>query len=286
MLASSTIWAKSVILSFDDSVRKDVKVQLPRKFDKKDKWPLIISLHGYGGTSRLQNYYIRLRAFQNDFGFVYVAPDGLKDSNGKGYWNASEFCCDFDNREVNDVEFIKELIETIKSSDQIGRIDTNKIYLIGYSNGAFLASTIACSNEVKIAGIVTISGTGDLRDPMGELVNENQLKCEHQRPIPVLHIHGDADTTITYDGFDNGRTAHVGALAQLKRWGNHNECDEGLVKIESAINATNFVKGKETKHFKMKNCLAPVEHYKVQGGVHFGIYKKSFTKKILNFLLD
>lgn len=286
MLASSSIWAKSVTLTFDDSVRKDVKVQLPRKFDKKDKWPLIISLHGYGGTSRLQNYYIRLSAFQNDFGFVYVAPDGLKDSNGKGYWNASEFCCDFDNSQVNDVEFIKKLIESIKSSDQIGRIDTDKIYLIGYSNGAFLASTIACSNEINIAGIVTISGTSDLRNPMGELVDENQLNCEHQRAIPVLHVHGDADTTIAYDGFDNGRTAHVGALAQLKRWASHNGCDEGLFKIESAINATNFVKGKEAQHFEMKNCLAPVEHYKVQGGVHFGIYKKSFSKRILNFLLD
>ena len=284
-LASSALSAKSVTLTFADSMREDVKVQLPRKFDKKEKWPLIISMHGYGGNSRLQNYYIRLGAFQNDFGFVYAAPDGLKNSYGKTYWNATQFCCDFDNSEVNDIEFIKNLIESIKSSDKIGRIDTDKIYLIGYSNGAFLASKIACSRELDIAGIVTIAGTGDLRDSSGELIDESQLDCEHQRPIPVLHIHGDADTTIAYDGFDNGKTAHVGALAKLKRWGIHNGCDEELVQVDSPINATNFVKGKETQHFEMKNCQAPVEHYKVQDGVHFGIYKKSFTKRILNFLL-
>ncbi|MBH48197.1 MAG: hypothetical protein CME71_08510 [Halobacteriovorax sp.] len=286
LLFSTSLWAKSISLEFSTHNRKAVKVQLPKKFDQRSNWPLIISLHGYGGSSLLQNYYVRLNSFQNDFGYVYATPEGLKDSKGKGYWNAGEFCCDFDQSDVNDIEFIKVLIDRIKSSENIGRINPKKVYLIGYSNGAFLASKIACSNSIDIAGIVTISGTSDLRDSNGELLDEAELNCEHQRAIPVLHVHGDEDTTITYNGFDNGRTAHVGARAQLRRWGLHNGCDDELTPVASPFNATNFVKGKETQHFEMKNCLAPVEHFKVHGGVHFGIYKKSFTKRILKFLLD
>tara|TARA_R110000868_G_scaffold117600_3_gene312239 strand:+ start:35911 stop:36795 length:885 start_codon:yes stop_codon:yes gene_type:complete len=286
LLFSNPVWAKSIFLEFSGSERKDVKVQLPRNFEQRTDWPLIISLHGYGGSSRLQNYYVRLNSFQNNFGYVFATPDGLKDSKGKGYWNASEFCCDFDQTNVNDINFIENLIAKIKNSSEVGRIDPKRVYLIGYSNGAFLASKIACSSSIDIAGIVTISGTSDLRDSSGQLLDPLELNCEHQRAIPVLHVHGDEDTTIAYNGFDNGTTAHVSAFSQLKRWGLHNGCDEELHLIGSPFNATNFVKGKETQHFEMRNCLAPVEHFKVNSGVHFGIYKKSFTKRILKFLLD
>ena len=212
LIFSSSVWAKSISLDFSSSNRKNVKVQLPKKFDQRNDWPLIISLHGYGGSSRLQNYYVRLHTFQNDLGYVYATPDGLKDSKGKGYWNASEFCCDFDQSDVNDIDFVKELIAKIKNTAEIGRINPKKVYLIGYSNGAFLASRLACSSSIDIAGIVTISGTSDLRGLNGELLNEVELDCEHQRPVPVLHVHGDEDTTIAYDGFDNGRTA----MSELK----------------------------------------------------------------------
>jgi len=284
LLFSLNIMGKTVKLKAKYSGRKDVKVYLPKTFEKQEKWPLIISMHGYGGSSLIQNYYVRLNKFKNKFGYVFAAPNGLKDSAGKGYWNATNFCCDFEKKKIDDVAYIKGLIDEIKNSNEIGRIDPEKIYLIGYSNGAFLASKIACSNSVKVAGMVNISGTSDLRNSEGELLAVDIQTCEHERAVPFLHVHGTADETIKYEGTDNGKTGHVGAIDHIKRWANQNGCRGEFTKKPSKLNASNFIKGKDTDHFVVTDCLAPVEHYRINEGVHFGIFKKSFTKNILEFL--
>jgi poly(3-hydroxybutyrate) depolymerase len=69
-LFSAQLMAKSVTLKAEVSGRTDVKVHLPRGFKKQEKWPLIISMHGFGGNANIQKYYVRLRAFNNKFGFV------------------------------------------------------------------------------------------------------------------------------------------------------------------------------------------------------------------------
>lgn len=276
--------AKSVSLPSKVEGRGDVKVHLPRGFEKQEKWPLIISMHGFGGSSLIQNYYVRLGAYNNKFGFVYASPNGLKNNEGKGFWNASNFCCDFDQTDVDDVAYIKGIIDEITHSHEIGRIDLSRIFLIGYSNGAFLASKIACSSEVHIAGLVTISGTSDLRDMNSQLLDTDKSLCEHSRAIPMLHVHGDNDETIPYEGKDNGLTGSAGALTQIARWADQNDCKGELLALGRNLNASNFIRGKETEHLAVTDCVAPVEHFKINGGAHFGIFKRKFTKAILQFL--
>lgn len=276
--------SKSVKLPPIQKRRSEVKVHLPRGFKKQAKWPLIISLHGYGGSSLLQKYYVRLGVYDNKYGFVYAAPNGLKDNEGKGFWNASHFCCDFDETQVDDVAYIKSVIDQIASSKEIGRIDMNQVFLVGYSNGAFLASKIACSEEVNIAGIVTISGTSDLRGDDSQLLALERSLCEHKRAIPMLHVHGTDDETIPYEGKDNGVEGSVSALTQVARWADQNECKGSLLKLDRQLNATNLVRGKETEYFAMQDCLAPVEHFKINGGGHSGLLKRKFTKAMLEFL--
>jgi polyhydroxybutyrate depolymerase len=278
--------AKSVNLESTDPNREDIKVFLPKDFKKQKKWPLIISLHGFGGNSSLQNYYVRLRKFENDFGYVFAAPNGIKNKDEKRFWNGSNFCCDFEETQVNDVHYIKETIARISKHPQIGRIDLSKIFLIGYSNGAFLASRIACESDLEIAGLVTMAGTSDLRDENYNFLPLESLDCPHQRPIKFLHVHGTNDETIRYEGFDNGKTGHVSAIDHLKRWAHHNNCNGEVVKSHARLNASNFIKGKDTEVYSWKGCDAQVRHFKVLDGGHFGIYKKSFTKMILKFLFE
>lgn len=286
LLFSISLSAKTVVLKAESPLRKDVKVKLPRGFHKKEKWPLIISLHGYGGNSQIQNYYIRLGRYNNQFGFVFAAPNGIKNEEGKQFWNASNFCCDFDDTEIDDVSYVEKLIGRIASSPEVGKIDLSRVYLIGYSNGAFLTSKIACESELPIAGIVTISGTSDLRGDNQELLDPTSLNCSHSRSLKVLHIHGTDDETIRYNGFDNGKTAHVSAEDQINKWAIHNNCDEEMIKSSRKINASNFIRGKDTEEYFFKGCRAPVKHLKILEGVHFAIFKKKFTKEILSFLFS
>lgn len=99
--------ARTVKIKSQSDLRPDVKVKLPRTFKNRDKWPLIISLHGYGGNSLIQQQYVRLGLFENKVGYVFAVPNGIKNKEGKRFWNASRFCCNFDPQEVDDVAYIK-----------------------------------------------------------------------------------------------------------------------------------------------------------------------------------
>lgn len=286
LLISAQTFSKTVELENTDRERIAAKILLPRGYKKAQKLPIIISMHGYGGNAKLQKFYIRLKKYQNKFKSMVLLPQGLKDQNGKNYWNASEYCCDFWKKQNDDVAYINSLLDQIRNNPRLGKIDENRIFVLGYSNGGFFAKKLACSNEINIAGVVSISGTSDLRDKDGNLLDALDLDCDHNRPIPVLHVHGTDDQTISYDGKDNGKTGHLGALDYLSRWANHNNCQSELISTNSKSNSTNFVRGRETEHFKFNNCEAKVEHYRLNGGAHFNFYKKKFVKKIMNFLFS
>lgn len=172
----------------------------------------------------------------------------------------------------------------ISTSPEIGRIDPDQIFLIGYSNGGFLASKIACESDLPIAGTVTISGTSDLRGKDQELLSKDTLKCAHNRPVKVLHIHGTLDETIRYNGHDNGKTAHVSALDQVSRWADHNGCRGELKKAPGKFDTSYLIWGDDTERYAFSDCHAKVEHFKIVKGNHFAFYKKKLTQEILEFL--
>ncbi|HEX9102144.1 MAG TPA: hypothetical protein VF997_08080, partial [Polyangia bacterium] len=72
----------------------------PAGIDKSKPAPLIVLLHGYSANGFAQDAYFGFMQLANDHG-VYVAhPDGLTDSKGAKFWNATDACCDFDHTGV------------------------------------------------------------------------------------------------------------------------------------------------------------------------------------------
>lgn len=142
--------------------RGDSRLYLPKKFKSKSNWPLIISLHGYTGSAKFHDNHVKLRKLVDKKGFVLLVPNGLKNAEDKRYWNASNYCCDFEKKKVNDVKFIEDSVNNLFKKYK--RIDLNNISVVGYSNGAFMAQKLACESNLNIKSIATISGTFDNRD--------------------------------------------------------------------------------------------------------------------------
>ncbi len=46
-------------------------------------------------------------------GFLYAAPDGTVDADGKRFWNATDACCDLHATNVDDSTYISALIKEI-----------------------------------------------------------------------------------------------------------------------------------------------------------------------------
>ncbi len=138
--------------------------------------PVIIDLHGYSEGATIQTAASNLGVFGDARGFVTITPEG----SGTGLFVTWDTAL-----HSPDVAFIGDLL------DQVERtlcVDTRRVFLTGYSQGAFMTSTLACVLADRIAAVATIAG---IRDPAG---------CRPTRPVPVIAFHGTDDLHIAYTG--------------------------------------------------------------------------------------
>ena len=94
------------------------------------------------------------------------------------------------------------------------RVNTDKVNVVGLSNGGYMAYRLACDHSDLISGIVSICGaaTPDVVE-----------RCAGASPVHVLHVHGRRDTVVSYNPV---RGSLAGAEADVSRWATaFNGCD-------------------------------------------------------------
>ena len=78
-----------------DLGRGEIALHVPQSYDPDKRMPLVVLLHGYGGSGGIQEAYFRLAPLAEELGFLYAYPDGEVDLDGNRFWNATEACCAF-----------------------------------------------------------------------------------------------------------------------------------------------------------------------------------------------
>ena len=185
--------------------------------------PVVIVLHGYNSHSGAINRYLGIGRRINEEHFAVILPEGTKNPNGQRFWNATDYCCDFWNTGPDDVGYLNSLYEEAGNY-----VTTSGVYLIGHSNGGFMAYRMACESMPELKGIVSLAGT-TYYDPD---------RCEGAAPVPVLHLHGTSDGTIQYGGWYRttgaGRIHYPGAAQTVERWAGRAGCDvDAAAELES-----------------------------------------------------
>src|SRR5262245_25079765 len=89
---------------------RPVVLEVPKAYDGSKSWPLLILLHGYSASGFIEESYLSLKPVVDGHGVLLAAPDGLVNSRGYEYWNATNACCDLDGSHVDDVGYISGLI--------------------------------------------------------------------------------------------------------------------------------------------------------------------------------
>jgi polyhydroxybutyrate depolymerase len=216
---------------------RPVTVHVPADLDPRRPAPLLVLLHGYGASGEVQERYLRLRPQAARMGFLYAAPDGTTDAEGNRFWNATDACCDFGRTGVDDVDYLAGVIEEIGATVAV---DPARTYVVGHSNGGFMAYALACRHAGVVAAIVSLAGMTYL----------NADDCRPATPVAVLHIHGTADEAIRFDGgrLDPGRRApalapypSVAQTASL--WQASNGCDASLRDLETRVDVDGVIDG-------------------------------------------
>jgi polyhydroxybutyrate depolymerase len=136
--------------------------------------PLVVDLHGYGQGPKLQAARTRFDKVGDTNGFVTLTPNGRYEPV---LWNPRP--------DSPDVTFIGALLDKTEADLCI---DENRVYVSGFSNGAFMASTLACTMPDRIAAIAAASGL------------RANPKCTDPRPVPVIAFHGTTDSYVPYGG--------------------------------------------------------------------------------------
>jgi polyhydroxybutyrate depolymerase len=155
--------------------------------------PLVIALHGAGGTGDAFAEETKLGAEADARGFLVAFPDGTGADPARLTWNAG-FCCGYAvlNR-IDDVGFLLRLIESVGRDRPV---DLRRVYLAGMSNGAMLAYRAAAENSERYAAIATVAGAIGGTNRRGEFF---QIPTPRY-PVPLVIVHGRRDPYVLFDG--------------------------------------------------------------------------------------
>ena len=258
-----------------DAGRGALPVTVPSSYSADAPAPLIILLHTYGRTGAVQDEYMGLSGLADEYGFISVAPDGTPSAaeNNPRFWNASAACCNWEGKQLDDSAYIMGIIDAVKANYSI---DERRVYIVGHSNGAFMAHRLAHDHSGAIAAIASLAGADQ----------------SVERPVPphavhVLQIHGDADTAIAYEGGEIQGASYPSAKASAENWAARNGCDmkgadTGTLDLVSTLPGTDTTVTRYTDGCKPGGSA---ELWTIEGGEHVPELSPHFTRLTVEWLL-
>ncbi len=157
--------------------------------------PVMLVYHGDGGSGAGVKGYSGFDAVADAQNFIAVYPDAIATS-----WNRYVDNVPGDAGLVNpgapdDVQFTSDLISYLCTNYHI---NSHKVYATGHSAGGFMAYCLAVQLSSKIAAFAPVSAS-----LWGDNAYITNYFSTSYVPVPIYHIHGDTDGTVSYPDPDN-----------------------------------------------------------------------------------
>jgi polyhydroxybutyrate depolymerase len=159
---------------------RTANVHVPKSYDRTKGTPVVLNFHGYTSDATQEDLLSHMSEKADKEGFIAVHPQGLNAS-----WNAGACCGMSTMTQVDDVQFVSDLIDSLEAQLCI---DSKRIFATGMSNGGFLSHRLGCELSNRIAAIAPVAGVNGL------------ATCKPPRPVPVMHFHGTADGLVPWNG--------------------------------------------------------------------------------------
>ena len=207
-IASIPVRAQTIAGAVEvDGIERTWQLFVPSSYKAGVDHPLVLDLHGSGGSPRGQATTSAFSKLAADKGFLVVNPAGkyVRTPTSGATWNV-----DLDTNGVDDVRFVRSLIEHLK---QRYSIDSRRIYATGFSGGARMSSRIACDLSDVVAAVGLVGG---VRFPD---------RCTPATPVAILAIHSEDDGVNHYvHRADSPPYWPVGVNEAVSAWAGYNKC--------------------------------------------------------------
>jgi poly(3-hydroxybutyrate) depolymerase len=164
------------------------RTYVPKAYNGSKPFPLIIALHGLGGTEDafFDNYGAGLPPLAESHGYIVAAPLGYRVDGSYG-WGLGNPPADPTTKRTQDFSE-QDVMQVLQRMRQMYKIDESRIYLMGHSMGGIGTWKVAPKYPDVWAAIAPISGNGA------------PATLERIRSVPEIVVHGDADPTVPVNG--------------------------------------------------------------------------------------
>jgi len=222
-----------------------------------DSPPLFIFLHGAGGIAGASAGPFGIRKYMTSAKFVGVFLNGKADEFGFRTW------------EEDDVEFISYIIDQLIINKNI---DSNRVYIFGYSMGGFLANLAGCRIPSKVTAIFSFAG--NLISPLSN--------CASDGNVAIHNLHATGDEIIFYNGSDGD---YLSAIEAIEEWSILNQCDASFIESD-VFDLTNDVNGKDSITRTFENCIKPVQLTTIEGSGHSPLFQTLNLQQLMSDFFD
>ena len=174
------------LMTYGD-MKRDYIVHTPPQYKDEGgpSLPVVLALHGGGGSAQGMEELYGLDAYADRYGMIVVYPDGVPSAIGNFHtWNAGVCCGAAKRKETDDAGFLSAVIDEVVKNFHA---DAAHVFVTGHSNGGMMAYRLACEIPDKIAAIASVDG-------------QSTTSCPKAKPVPVLQIHGTLDICVLYTG--------------------------------------------------------------------------------------
>ena len=155
--------------------------------------PLVLLLHGSGGTGEWALRETRWDEFADREGVIVVAPTATRPDpkspirfyTNPPVWNDASARPPADRVTTDDVGFIRALFDDLPSRVPI---DANRIFVTGFSNGASMTFRVGAELSDRVSAIAPVAG------------HYWPTAATPARPVPTLFLIGDLDPLVPLAG--------------------------------------------------------------------------------------
>ena len=243
-----------------DGIERRYLMYVPPGLDNRPgSYPLIVALHGGGGTAlgMVRLTLGRFNELADEHGFYVVYPQGVGKSwnDGRGDVNSRAHA-----ERIDDVGFIGVLISQLRSEYPI---DPQRIFATGISNGGLMSFRLGCSLPETIRSIAPV--TASIPSAIADT-------CVRGSGVALILFNGTDDPLVPYDGgqirvFGNNRGEVLSTTETIRIFVERNGCADDAQPTEMVDRSND---GTRVTALAYRDCRSKsqVLLYRIEGGGH------------------
>ena len=241
---------------FWDGKQRTYKFFVPTSYTGTQKIPMVISLHPSFSNADNHMNAAKWQLLGDTANFISVYPNGTSNQQGSTNfsWNAYNLST---GSSADDVGFLNALIDFMITNFAV---DTCRIYISGFSNGAWMSWRMMCDFTNRFAAVAPLSGSwkygkdgfcdhggcnGSTIPGTNPPSQEATMNCIPSKRMPYMYYRGTNEVNLT----DRAITDPNG----IYFWSRHNGCDT-IATLD-----TIYISGDQIIRERHLNCLDSTE---------------------------